>query len=241
MAQGAWKDWSEGELVTEALFQDIQDSIAFIFASESAANSALTRKVEGTQFYDTGADALKVWTGSAWAEVGTSGLNLVANGTFSTVTGFNVDGCFTSEYRNYKIIVDGVGDTSNVEELRIQMRASGSTDTTGNTDWSVLNIFYIGGAGHSVVAALDSAYFEIVGGFINASAFSTEIEVITPQVSARTQMMYKLASHYNDSEYNTATGGGVKDETTAFDGFRIFTVGSQTLSGTYKVYGYRNS
>lgn len=70
MAAGAWKDWAEGELVTEALFQDIQDSIAFIYASESAANTALTNKVEGTQFYDTGADLLKIWDGSAWVAVG---------------------------------------------------------------------------------------------------------------------------------------------------------------------------
>ena len=69
MAAGAWKDWSEGELVTEALFQDIQDSVAFIYASESAANTALTNKVEGTQFYDTGADKLKIWDGSAWVAV----------------------------------------------------------------------------------------------------------------------------------------------------------------------------
>ena len=241
MAAGSWKDWTQGEIVTEAGFQDIQDSIAFIYASESAANTALTNKVEGTQFFDTGSDALKVWNGSAWEEVGAGGLTLVANGTFSTVTGFNVDGCFTSDYRNYKIIVDGVGDTSNVEELRLQMRASSSTDTTANTDWSIWNVFYISGAGSGAGAAIDSAYYEIVGGWINASAFSTEIEVITPQVTARTQFMSKLVSHYNNSEFNTATAGGVKDETTSFDGFRLFTVGSQTITGTYKVYGYRNS
>jgi len=73
MAAGAWKDWAEGELVTEALFQDIQDSIAFIYSSESAANSALTNKVEGTQFYDTGEDLLKIWDGSsAWVAVGST-------------------------------------------------------------------------------------------------------------------------------------------------------------------------
>jgi hypothetical protein len=87
MAQGAWKDWSEGELVTEALFQDIQDSIAFIYASESAANTALTRKVEGTQFYDTGADKLKIWDGSAWQEVGTTAILQVVTGTTTTDSG----------------------------------------------------------------------------------------------------------------------------------------------------------
>jgi len=66
MAAGGWFDWSTGDLVTEARFQDIQDSLVFIFASESAANSALTNKVEGTIFYDTGADLLKAWNGSAW-------------------------------------------------------------------------------------------------------------------------------------------------------------------------------
>jgi len=72
MAAGAWFDWTTGDLVTEARFQDIQDSIVFIYPSESAANSALTNKVEGTIFYDTTANLLKAWDGSAWigAEAG---------------------------------------------------------------------------------------------------------------------------------------------------------------------------
>ena len=68
MAAGNWVDWNTGDLVTAAAFQDIQDSIVFIYASESAANSALTNKVEGTVFFDTGANQLKVWDGSAWQE-----------------------------------------------------------------------------------------------------------------------------------------------------------------------------
>ena len=72
MAAGSWKDWAQGEIVTEAGFQDIQDSLVFIYASESAANTALTNKVTGTIFYDTGAASLKVWDGSAsaWVAVG---------------------------------------------------------------------------------------------------------------------------------------------------------------------------
>ena len=72
MAAGGWFDWTTGDLVTESRFQDIQDSLVFIFSSESAANSALTNKVEGTIFYDTGADKIKAWNGSSWiaAEAG---------------------------------------------------------------------------------------------------------------------------------------------------------------------------
>ena len=72
MAAGAWFDWSTGDLVTEARFQDIQDSIVFIYASESAANTALTNKVEGTVFVDTTDNLIKMWNGSSWqtAEAG---------------------------------------------------------------------------------------------------------------------------------------------------------------------------
>jgi hypothetical protein len=93
MAAGGWFDWTTGDLVTESRFQDIQDSLVFIFASESAANSALTNKVEGTVFYDTTANLLKAWSGSAWisAETGdiegvTAGTGLSGGGTTGTVT-----------------------------------------------------------------------------------------------------------------------------------------------------------
>ena len=86
MAAGGWRNWAEGELVTEALFQDIQDSVAFIFASESAANTALTNKVTGTQFYDTGAGLLKVWTGSAWEVIGKGKVLQVLTQFFDTQT-----------------------------------------------------------------------------------------------------------------------------------------------------------
>jgi len=93
MAAGAWFDWTTGDLVTEARFQDIQDSIVFIYVDETAANAALTNKVEGTIFYDTTDNLLKAWDGSAWigAEAGdiegvTAGTNLNGGGTSGTVT-----------------------------------------------------------------------------------------------------------------------------------------------------------
>jgi len=93
MAAGNWVDWNTGDLVTAASFQDIQDSIVFIYADETAANAALTNKVQGTIFYDTTADVLKAWDGSAWisAETGdiegvTAGTNLNGGGTSGTVT-----------------------------------------------------------------------------------------------------------------------------------------------------------
>ncbi len=66
---GTWADFTTGEVITEAQMQNVQDSLVFIFANESAANSALTNKTEGTIFFDTTADALKAWNGSAWISI----------------------------------------------------------------------------------------------------------------------------------------------------------------------------
>jgi len=80
MAAGNWVDWNTGDLVTAASFQDIQDSIVFIYADETAANAALTNKVQGTIFYDTTADVLKAWDGSAWISAETGDISAVTAG-----------------------------------------------------------------------------------------------------------------------------------------------------------------
>mgnify|MGYP003108750152 CR=1 FL=1 len=92
MAAGGWFDWSTGDLVTEARFQDIQDSIVFIFGSEAAANSALTNKVEGTIFYDTTDNLIKAWSGAAWISAETGDIEGITTSATSGLNGGAVSG-----------------------------------------------------------------------------------------------------------------------------------------------------
>ena len=133
MAAGAWFDWTTGDLVTEARFQDIQDSIVFIYDDETAANAALTNKVEGTIFYDKSVDQLKAWNGSAWigAEAGdiegvTAGNGLSGGGTSGTVT-LNVD--INSESTatlagGDEILIADVDDSNNIKKTTAQYIAN---------------------------------------------------------------------------------------------------------------------
>jgi len=148
MAAGGWFDWSTGDLVTEARFQDIQDSIVFIFASEAAANSALTNKVEGTVFYDTGANLLKAWSGSAWigAEAGdiegvTAGTNLNGGGTSGTVT-VNLDSTIDSiALKDYSEVDVAVTSSSGVVAIDMNNGNTGSITLTENiTDIDFTNV-----------------------------------------------------------------------------------------------------
>jgi hypothetical protein len=148
MAAGNWVDWNTGDLVTAAAFQDIQDSIVFIYASEAAANTALTNKVEGTIFYDTTADVIKAWNGSAWisAETGdiegvTAGTNLNGGGTSGTVT-VNLDSTVTSiALQDYSEVDVAVTSSSGVIAIDMNNGNTGSITLTENiTDIDFTNV-----------------------------------------------------------------------------------------------------
>src|SRR5210317_2144532 len=149
MAAGAWFDWTTGDLVTEAKFQDIQDSIVFIYVDETAANAALTNKVKGTIFFDTTAEVLKAWDGvSAWisAETGDieeliAGTNLNGGGTSGTVT-VNLDSTVTSvALQDYSEVDVAVTSSSGVIAIDMDNGNTGSITLTENiSDIDFLNV-----------------------------------------------------------------------------------------------------
>jgi len=148
MAAGNWVDWNTGDLVTAAAFQDIQDSIVFIYADETAANAALTNKVQGTIFYDTTADVLKAWDGSAWisAETGdiegvTAGTNLNGGGTSGTVT-VNLDSTVTAiSLQDYAEVDQAVTSSSGVLAIDLDNGNTGTITLTENiTDIDFTNV-----------------------------------------------------------------------------------------------------
>ena len=148
MAAGNWVDWNTGDLVTAAAFQDIQDSIVFIYADETAANAALTNKVEGTVFYDTTNNLLKAWDGAQWigAEAGdiegvTAGTNLNGGGTSGTVT-VNLDSTVTAiSLQDYAEVDQAVTSSSGVLAIDLDSGNTGTITLTENiTDIDFTNV-----------------------------------------------------------------------------------------------------
>jgi len=148
MAAGNWVDWNTGDLVTAAAFQDIQDSIVFIFSDETAANAALTNKVEGTVFYDTTNNLLKAWDGAQWigAEAGdiegvTAGTNLNGGGTSGTVT-VNLDSTVTAiSLQDYAEVDQAVTSSSGVITIDLDNGNTGTITLSENiTDIDFTNV-----------------------------------------------------------------------------------------------------
>jgi len=121
MAAGNWVDWNTGDLVTATAFQDIQDSIVFIYANESAADAALTNKVEGTIFYDTTDDVIKAWDGSAWISAETGDITAVNTASNSGLAGGATSGAvnLTLDPSNLSsgVTVDSANDLLILEDV----------------------------------------------------------------------------------------------------------------------------
>ena len=148
MAAGNWVDWNTGDLVTAASFQDIQDSIVFIYTDETAANAALTNKVEGTIYYDKTLDQIRAWNGSSWigAEAGdiegvTAGTNLNGGGTSGTVT-VNLDSTVTAiSLQDYAEVDQAVTSSSGVLAIDLDSGNTGTITLTENiTDIDFTNV-----------------------------------------------------------------------------------------------------
>jgi len=215
MAAGNWVDWNTGDLVTAAAFQDIQDSIVFIYADETAANAALTNKVEGTVFYDTTNNLLKAWDGSAWisAETGdisavTAGDGLSGGGTSGAVSlALDLDEltAATVDVANDSIpIVDATDNSSKKESIAdlATAMADGSTITASS---GVLSAAGGGKVLQVVYGTLSSGATTTSGSFSDTGLSAS----ITP-ASASNHILVLAQHNYHFSTGSSAGSSTIK-------------------------------
>ena len=159
------------------------------------------------------------------------GMVLVASQTFSAASSVSVNSCFTSAYRNYRVMLDCA--TSVDQAINVRMRLSG-TDASGN-DYSQQ---YIRSNNTSISGSRNTSTSMMFGtaGTNGLNNFSTDI--FTPALATQTT--------YNSNSLYVAGGigpvidifNGLHAISTAYDGLTIFVGGN--ITGTVKIYGYRN-
>lgn len=191
-------------------------------------------------------EASLVRTGSdAWTVVATvataPGLTLITSSTFTTQSTINVNGCFSNTYQNYKIIVS-INAATNSQYLRMRLRNAGTDKTGTGYSYCIIGLSSAGAAANNYGASTSN--WEILGmyggaGYADRSKVS--FEVLSPYDStARTNI---LGLSWGMSPGGTNFGGtinGLFYDTDSCDSFTLY-VDSGTVSGSVKVYGYKNS
>jgi hypothetical protein len=163
-----------------------------------------------------------------------SGLVLITSQTFSAASTVSVNNCFTSTYENYRLQVS-VSSHSATGSFYIRFRAAGTDTSTSTYTW---------GNGRAGRTSLSDG-----GGSSSATSFSfgynttgTPCHFSFDVFRGNTSASAGLAGN----NYSTDAGpiaaffGGICTQATAHDGLTIYPA-SGTMTGTIRVYGYRNS
>jgi len=169
--------------------------------------------------------------------VGSGSGSVDTNGavTFSGASTVSLNGCFSSTYDNYKIILEIESASANTQ-ISMRMRVAG-TDNSASNYWN--NRFY--GQASSLVstgATAAGTSFLTVAEYETGVATSI-LDLFQPFKIGTTRMIgsgeFRYASFYQHSFVKT----GQMTVTTSYDGFTLLNTAGN-ITGTIRVYGYKN-
>jgi len=156
---------------------------------------------------------------------------VVAEATFTAVSSVTVDNCFTSTYRNYRIVCNYT--TTGGGGVRFRVRASGSSTSTTTYNHQLFTSSSTTNTGGRTAA--DTS---MVLGFGSSGTFQSSFDAViyNPQITTPTTMFSVCCQ--SDGALNVpvvALASGNQTGATAFDGFEL--INSGTMTGNYTVYG----
>jgi len=162
-----------------------------------------------------------------------SGVTVDAVGmvTFTSATTVIVDGCFTSSFRNYRVVCEATGTAGN---HLVNLRAGGSNDTSAydRTENLARN------ATVSSATTLNASNWAVVG--VSNTLVQWDMEISAPQLAVATTGLSRGGSHSNPAVSNVfnvlALNYLTHRTASAYDGLRVTISAAQ--SGTLRVYGY---
>ena len=302
MAAGlGFKDFVTGEVLTAADVDGYLMQNIWVFASAAARDAAVTSPQEGNFAYLKDTNVTTYYTGSAWANLDTTGMTnpmtttgdtiysssgstparlgigttgqvlTVAGGipswataaggsrglnqviptsvavgsgtatvgtngmvTFTTAgTNLSINGCFTSTYTNYLIVMD-TDFSSSYDFPSIRMRASGTDNTTASSYiYQRQTVSDTTVAGSRLTANRWQDAFAIDDSKTNGIelTFYRPFEADSTAIATANEV-FALSGAY------IWRGCGTHNQNTSYDGFSII-LGAGTITGKLRVYGWQ--
>lgn len=215
-----------------------------------ATFSALLNKAAGTTDTQIGLDRARLTTLEAKPTAGlipivptsvdksggTASTTSVGQVTFTGVAAISLNGVFSSNYRNYRLVVNTQA-ASAVMSVMVRFRTSG-VDNTSNSYYQFWTLKRISGVIQDNSGGPGTAY-SIFGKAQSNTYGSYFGDISSPNTTSQATTVTGLA-HGGDStnSYNAFTTV-LFDGTTAFDGISLYP-STGTFTGTVSIYGYND-
>jgi hypothetical protein len=169
--------------------------------------------------------------------VGSGSYSLTNNGqiTFTGASSISINNCFTSLHDSYQLVLLCKNNSANDTAINMQFRNAGSN--IGGTAYSTNKIqSYL-----TVVSAsgTNSTSSWNLGSVSQINYSQTECTISNPALALPKTQSYRNAHGQSGGTLDTYYGFGINTTATAYDGLHL-TVGSGTITGTIRIYGYNN-
>jgi hypothetical protein len=190
---------------------------------------------EGQLIYETDTNRVLVWDNAAWVMIADTdqppGLQLIATTTVtSSVAYVEMLNVFSSEYDNYRIVINNAKAQN---QLSYQFYL-GTNATSGLHYGSMFYYQYTGAStGYANSSGANRSYIGLSdnGGENGGISFDLNAPFLTKQKT--------FHGTYNSRNY-TGWAGGLIADSASYTGIRFICETGNWLSGTIRIYGYRN-
>jgi hypothetical protein len=165
---------------------------------------------------------------------GTGSVDAIGNVTFSGASSVSLNGCFSSVYDNYKMIIT-IDSISAANALQGRLRAAGTDlSTSVYKRW----YFIVRNAGTSGFGS-DTNTVIYLNDFGASRKDAFAVEIYNPFRTANQKYFTIPDAQTESSGQGWASSRVQVDNTTSYDGFSIIP-SSGTVTGTVRVYGYKD-
>lgn len=171
------------------------------------------------------------FTGATVTGLASAGLTLITAQTFSAASTVSVNNCFSATYDYYLMLIDGVASSDNA--IGFRMRVSGSDATGANYNEQRVNVNNTTFFGNQTTGAT----FAHIGAFGTGNPNTIRADIYNPYLT-------KPTSIFGAGVYGNALEMRAAHHTlsTSYTGITLSAgFGAPTITGTLRIYGYKNS
>lgn len=173
-------------------------------------------------------------TGLKWAAASSGAMIKITSGSFTGVTGVNIDNIFSSTYKNYFVLVYDFGSSGNAgNTFLLQYRYSGTTDTSSLYYGSNYNIERTNATQTAGYQATSSANLmpDIGGG-------GSYMGIYFSKVGNTSESPKFYANYFSSANQDVGMSAGSLEESQTYTGIRLSC--ATNIAGSYTVYGLEN-
>jgi hypothetical protein len=188
--------------------------------------------------------AVKTWTSERVysSDINTyltnSGLVYVTGAAFTAASSVSVNNGFSATYDNYRLLINVTSNTV-ATNIGLRMRAGGVDNSSANYAYAGL-LSYTGSVVTAAVTSggLDTSFILSGSDPTYYPGMAMTVEILQPFLTNRTCYQFQGMAPVNPQPYARWSNGAMS-VTTSYDGFTIVPLSGGTLTGTYRLYGYR--